>query len=207
LGERIEADLVVVAAGPWSVGLLGGLGIHLPVRAQRAQVLLVDPAPAVLGPVPVISDLVTLQYVRADGAATLLVGDSDHSTPEWADPDDYSDQADEELLARSITKFDHRFPGLDGARLRSTYAGCYDVTPDYNPVISATGVEGLWVCAGFSGHGYKISPAVGELAADLVLTGSSQQVGVDHHDFRLGRFDQGDLLLSPHPYAGAGQMR
>ena len=57
-----------------------------------------------------------------------------------------------------MPKFTHRFPGFDGAALASSYAGCYDVTPDYNPVISAAPVEGLWLCAGFSGHGYKISP-------------------------------------------------
>ena len=93
------------------------------------------------------------------------------------------------------------------ARLSSAYAGCYDVTPDYNPVISASPVAGLWLCAGFSGHGYKISPAVGELMADLVTSGGSRRDEVDHHDFRLERFAEGDLLVSPHPYAGAGQMR
>jgi sarcosine oxidase subunit beta len=205
-GERIDADQVVVAAGPWSPALVAGVGIELPIRSQRAQILLVDPADE-LGPVPVLSDLVSLQYVRTEGTSSLLVGDSDHSEPEWSDPDRYSDQADDRLLVRSIAKFDHRFPGLPRAQLQSTYAGCYDVTPDYNPIISATPVDGLWICAGFSGHGYKISPAVGELVADLVLTGESQIPDVDHRDFRLQRFDDDELLVSAHPYVGAGQMR
>ena len=42
-----------------------------------------------------------------------------------------------------IPKFEHRFPGLAEARLSSSYAGCYDVTPDYNPMISASPVDGL----------------------------------------------------------------
>ncbi|MDQ1360773.1 MAG: hypothetical protein QOJ44_1150 [Acidimicrobiaceae bacterium] len=206
-GERIDADQVVVAAGPWSPALVAGVGIELPIRSQRAQILLVDPSADELGPVPVLSDLVSLQYVRTEGIGSLLVGDSDHSEPEWSDPDRYSDEADDRLLVRSIAKFDHRFPGLPRAQLRSTYAGCYDVTPDYNPIISATPVDGLWICAGFSGHGYKISPAVGELVADLVLTGESQIPDVDHRDFRLQRFDDDELLVSAHPYVGAGQMR
>ena len=111
--------------------------------------------------VPVLSDLVSLQYVRPDLAGTLLVGDSDHSDPEWVDPDSYSEVTDDNQLVRSIGKFEHRFPGLTEARLRSTYAGCYDVTPDYNPVIAEAPLAGLFVLAGFSGHGYKISPAVG----------------------------------------------
>jgi glycine/D-amino acid oxidase-like deaminating enzyme len=106
-----------------------------------------------------------------------------------------------------IPKFERRFPGLSGARLSSSYAGCYDVTPDYNPMISPSPLEGLWLCAGFSGHGYKISPSVGELMADLITVGTSRHPDVDHHDFRWDRFTTDDLLVSPHPYAGAGQMR
>jgi len=206
-GQRVDADHVIVAAGTWSVALAAGVGIDLPIRGQRAQILMVETAPFADVPVPVLSDLVSLQYVRSDVAGCLLVGDSDHSEPEWADPDAVSDLTDDDQLVRSIGKFEHRFPGLPGAQLRSTYAGCYDVTPDYNPIISDTPVGGLSVLAGFSGHGYKISPAVGELAADLVLEESSRIPAVDRHDFRLGRFADGDLLVSPHPYVGAGQMR
>ena len=206
-GERIGADRVVVAAGPWSVALAAGLGLDLPIRGQRAQILMVETGLPGDIPVPVLSDLVSLQYVRPDVAGALLVGDSDHSDPDWVDPDAFSELADDDQLVRSIGKFEHRFPDLPDARLRSTYAGCYDVTPDYNPIISAVPVDGLFVLAGFSGHGYKISPAVGELAADLVLHGSSRYPGVDHRDFRLERFAEGDLLTSPHPYVGAGQMR
>ena len=91
--------------------------------------------------------------------------------------------------------------------MSSSYAGCYDVTPDYNPVISASSVDGVWLCAGFSGHGYKISPSVGELMADLITSGRSRHPDVDHNDFRWERFAAGDHLVSPHPYTGAGQMR
>jgi glycine/D-amino acid oxidase-like deaminating enzyme len=206
-GGSISASAVVLAAGPWSVPLASSVGIDLPIRAERAQVLIVEPPAADVGDLPVLSDLVSLQYVRPEGQACLLVGDSDHSEPEWADPDRYSDQPDDGRLMASIAKFGHRFPGYDGARLRSVYAGCYDVTPDYNPIISPTPLDGLWVCAGFSGHGYKISPAVGELIADLVLYGEGRLDDVDHRDFRLERFSEGAPLASPHPYAAAAQMR
>ena len=63
------------------------------------------------------------------------------------------------------------------------------------------------VAAGFSGHGYKISPAVGTLVADLVVDGKSSDDDVPARDFRLSRFAEGALLTSPHPYVGAGQMR
>jgi glycine/D-amino acid oxidase-like deaminating enzyme len=79
-GGAVFTDRVVVAAGFWSVKLAAGVGVELPIAAQRAQILLVDPGCA-LGPVPVLSDLVNLQYVRPDATA-LLVGNSDHSHPE-----------------------------------------------------------------------------------------------------------------------------
>jgi sarcosine oxidase subunit beta len=205
-GSFISTPHVVLAAGVWSVPLAADIGIDLPIRAQRAQILLVDPGCA-LGRVPVFSDLVSLQYVRMDGGSSLLIGDSDHSEPEWADPDHYRERATDDELERTIPKFAHRFPGLAEAKLSSSYAGCYDVSPDYNPVISPSPIDGLWLCAGFSGHGYKISPAVGELMADLLTSGRSRHADIDHWDFRYERFGEGKPLVSPHPYVGAGQMR
>ena len=205
-GERVAAGAVVLAAGPWSVGLAAPIGVDLPIRSQRAQILLVDPGQPIEN-LPVFSDLAALQYVRMEGTSSILVGDSDHSVPEWSDPDGYRERAGDEELNQMIPKFERRFPGLSGARLSSSYAGCYDVTPDYNPIISPSPLEGLWLCAGFSGHGYKISPSVGELMADLITVGTSRHPDVDHHDFRWDRFATDDLLVSPHPYAGAGQMR
>jgi sarcosine oxidase subunit beta len=167
---------------------------------------LVDPG-APIGNAPVFSDLISLQYVRTEGSTSILVGDSDHSTPEWSDPDHYRERAADQELSHMIPKFGHRFPGLSRARLSSSYAGCYDVTPDYNPIISSSPVEGLWLSVGFSGHGYKISPSVGELMADLMTVGCSRHPDIDHTDFRWNRFAEDDYLVSPHPYAGAGQMR
>ena len=97
-GGRIGAAHVVLAAGPWSVQLAAGVGIDLPVRAQRAQILLVDPGRP-LGPLPVFSDLVSLQYVRTEGAGQILLGDRDHSDPEWSDPDDYRERVNDDELA------------------------------------------------------------------------------------------------------------
>ena len=205
-GESVGAGQVVLAAGPWSVPLAAAVGVDLPIRSQRAQILLVDPGQPI-DHLPVFSDLVSLQYVRMEGSSSVLVGDSDHSHPEWSDPDGYRERAGDEELTQMIPKFERRFPGLSGARLSSSYAGCYDVTPDYNPMISPSPLEGLWLCAGFSGHGYKISPSVGELMADLITVGKSRHPDVDHHDFRWNRFATDDFLVSPHPYAGAGQMR
>jgi glycine/D-amino acid oxidase-like deaminating enzyme len=204
--ERIAAGSVVVAAGPWSVPLCAPLGVHLPIRAQREQILLVD-AGEPLRDVPVLSDLVSLQYIRTERSGELLIGNSDHSQPDYADPDRYPNHADDDYIATAIEKLDRRLPKLPDPALSSTYAGCYDVTPDFNPVLSATPVDGFYVCAGFSGHGFKISAAVGTLMADIVTEGASTDPQIDAADFRLQRFEEHRPLRSEHPYVGAGEMR
>jgi sarcosine oxidase subunit beta len=205
-GTEVAAEVVIVAAGAWSVDLLSPLGVDVPIRSQRAPIVIIDPGTAI-GSFPVFSDLVSLQYVRMEGVGSLLLGDSDHSMPEWVNPDSYQNRVDDDDLATVVPKFQHRFPGYSDPLLQSSYAGCYDVTPDYNPVISMAPVENLLVCAGFSGHGYKISPAVGELVADLIFDGESRHPDIDASDFRLSRFAEAKPLASHHPYVGAGEMR
>jgi glycine/D-amino acid oxidase-like deaminating enzyme len=205
-GTEIGTDHVVLAAGPWSVPLLAAHGIDLPITVHREQIVLADPG-CDLGEVPVFSDLVSLQYVRPEPGGEILFGNSDLSVLEPADPDRYSNQATESFLDIAVHKVGTRFPGLEHAAIASTYAGCYDVTPDFNPAISETPLDGLAVAAGFSGHGFKISPSVGRLVADLVVDGKSSDPDIPESDFRLARFAEGALLTSPHPYVGAGQMR
>ncbi|OHV34787.1 MULTISPECIES: NAD(P)/FAD-dependent oxidoreductase [Pseudofrankia] len=205
-GDVVDADVVVVAAGWWSGGLMAGVGVDLPVQSVRSELLVVD-AGEPLRDLPVLSDLVSLQYARIEGSGELLVGNSDHSQPSFADPDDYSNQASEAGLERAAEKVLHRFDGFPEPSVAHTYAGCYDVTPDWNPVVAPAGAAGLFLAAGFSGHGFKISPAVGVLMADLVLDGDSHDPDIPGADFRLERFAEGNPLTSRFPYVGAGEMR
>jgi len=205
-GTTVAAGSVVVAAGPWSPALLSPHGVDVPLVVHREPILLVDPGEP-LGDVPVLSDLVRLQYVRGERSGELLVGNSDLATLSPADPDRYPSSAEEEYVDVAIEKFEARFPKLLQAGLSSSYAGCYDVTPDFNPVLSACPVDRLFVAAGFSGHGFKISPAVGELMADLVVDGRSSAPDVPETDFRLSRFAERRHLVTAHPYLGAGEMR
>jgi sarcosine oxidase, subunit beta len=205
-GSEIAAGTVVVATGVWTRPFLAPYGIDVPIRVVREQIVTIAPG-IDLGPVPVFSDLVSLQYVRAEVGGDILFGNSDLSDVEEADPDNYLNRATDAFVDLTVDKVGTRFPGLADAAISSSYAGCYDVTPDWNPVISTTDVDGLIVAAGFSGHGFKIAPAVGRLVADLVVDGHSTDPRIPHSDFRLSRFAEDDLLKSPYPYVGAGQMR
>jgi sarcosine oxidase subunit beta len=205
-GELITAGSVVVAAGPWTVPLAAGVGIDVPVRSQREQILIIDAGEPIVD-APVFSDLVRLQYLRTERSGQLLVGNSDHRTPEYADPDSYSDRADDAFIERAIGKVDQLLPRLPNPSLASSYAGCYDVTPDFNPIIGPAPLEGLYLCTGFSGHGFKISPAVGAFMADLLCYGHSRDADIPSDTFRLSRYAESKPLRSEHPYRFAGQMR
>ena len=205
-GTEIAADTVVVATGVWTPDLLAAYGIDVPIRVVREQLVTVRPG-VEIGSVPVFSDLVSLQYIRPELGGELLFGNSDLSDVEHADPDGYLNRATEAFVENTVERVGTRFPGFTDAAITGSYAGCYDVTPDWNPVISRTDVDGLVVAAGFSGHGFKIAPAVGRLIADLVVDGRSADPRIPESDFRLSRFADRDLLTSPYPYSGAGQMR
>ncbi|EKF21987.1 pyridine nucleotide-disulfide oxidoreductase family protein [Mycolicibacterium hassiacum DSM 44199] len=205
-GTEVSAGTVVVATGVWTKPLLAPYGVDVPIRVVREQIVLIDPGMEV-GAVPVFSDLVSLQYIRPEVGGEILFGNSDLSDSCEADPDNYLNRADEEFIDLTVERVSTRFPGFENAAISSSYAGCYDATPDWNPVISATGLDGLFVAAGFSGHGFKIAPAVGRLVADLVVDGRSSDPRIPETDFRLSRFAEGKLLTSPYPYVGAGQMR
>ncbi|MBO0681064.1 FAD-binding oxidoreductase [Mycolicibacterium sp. S2-37] len=205
-GGDIFADTVVVATGAWTRPLLAPHGIDIPIRVVREQIVLIHPGIS-LGPVPVFSDLVSLQYIRPEPDGTVLFGNSDLADVEEADPDNYLNRATDAFVDVTVEKVGTRFPGFTDAAISGSYAGCYDVTPDWNPVISRTDLAGLVVAAGFSGHGFKIAPAVGRLVADLVIDGRSADPRIPETDFRLSRFAEGDPLRTPYPYVGAGEMR
>lgn len=205
-GNVISADVVVVATGAWTKPFLNKIGLDAPITIHREQIVMIDPG-VDLGAVPVFSDLISLQYVRPEVGGHILFGNSDLQELEDADPDKYLNRADEAFIDLTVDRISTRFPALDKASISKSYAGCYDVTPDWNPIISHTPVESLIVAAGFSGHGFKISPSVGRLVADLVIDGVSSDPRIPETDFRWSRFETGDLLTSPFPYVGAGEMR
>ncbi len=211
-GSEISAGTVVVATGVWTRPFLAPYGIDVPIRVVREQIVMISPGidETVIGRLPIFSDLVSLQYVRPEVGGDILFGNSDlpgydHIDP--ADPDDYLNRATEAAVDVTVDKVGTRFPGFADASIAGSYAGCYDVTPDWNPVISRAPLDGLVIAAGFSGHGFKIAPAVGRLVADLVVDGHGSDPRIPSSDFRFSRFAEGELLKTPYPYVGAGQMR
>lgn len=206
-GSVEHADVVVLAAGPWSVPLAASVGIALPIAPVYVQEVVIDPG-IDLGAPPVFSDLVSKQYVHLRGAEMLFGNSSGESslTP-IEDPDVYPSRASNDVIELVAEKAMHRFPGIEDPRISTTATGVLDTTPDNNAIVSATGIDGLYLATGMSGHGFKIAPALAQLTAELILDGQTTLPGVRAEQFRLSRFEEGDLLVSPFPYRGAAAIR
>ena len=70
-------------------------------------------------------------------------------------------------------------------------AGLYEVTPDRNQIIDrSTEVEGLLIAAGYSGHGFLMGPATGEIVRDLY---HGKEPRYDISAFTLDRFAHTDV--------------
>ena len=163
-GGPIGTDTVICAAGPWSRQVGEWAGVDLPVTPLRRQVLITEPISVVDRDLPFTIDFGTSLYFHREGPG-LLLGMSD---PDEA-PGFKLNRSDAWLpgLARVMQR---RAPALLGVGIRSGWAGLYEVTPDHNALIgeSAT-VRRFLYATGFSGHGFLMGPAVGEVLRDLYL--------------------------------------
>jgi len=71
------------------------------------------------------------------------------------------------------------------------WAGLYEITPDCNQIIDrSTEVQGLLIATGYSGHGFLMGPATGEIVRDLY---HGKQPGYDVSSFALDRFARTDI--------------
>ncbi len=189
---------VLLAAGVWGVELADQIGWHLPVRATRHAIAIFR-RPATLLRHPVIGDRTTMAYLRPDGDVTLVGSMDPHDNATSVDPDAYPERISTTEMEVAAERLVHRFPAAAEAAALGGYAGIYDMTPDAHPVLDACPVvEGLFIAAGFSGHGFKHSPVMGSLLAALVTEGT--RAHPDLAFFASNRFATGRLLAGRHAY-------
>ncbi len=109
-----------------------------------------------------------------------------------ADPDAFPQSATTESLASLVERAAGRVPALAEAGIWRSVTGVYDVSPGFPAAHrrAAGEARGLYVVAGFSGMGFKISPAVGLCVSELLLDGRAD--GRRHLDcFAPDRFVDG----------------
>jgi glycine/D-amino acid oxidase-like deaminating enzyme len=186
-GDRVAAGIVVNAAGLWSPAVAALAGVALPNVVGRHPGVVVERAPTVGRPHPVYLDLASGTFLRPETGGLTLTGFLDADEPHHPmDPEALGSDVAFDEVARIMERASRCMPALAEARYQRGYAGAFDITPDWMPILDQTPVGGLYVAAGMSGHGFKLSPAVGRMMADLITCGRSDLAKLE--DFRLDRF-------------------
>ena len=204
-GGLIETPAVVVATGPWCNQIATSVGEHLPATPVRVQMVSFRRPPVLASMTTTVIDHTTGTYFRADSDyRTLVGGETPEELTEVVAPDSYRLNADHSKIDSLWDRATKRFPHFAAAVCRGGYGALYDMTPDGNPILDRSRVaEGLFWAVGFSGHGFKLSPVVGRMVAELVLHGESRSHPV--HCFGSNRFATGELLKAETPYHASGQ--
>lgn len=202
-GRVVPATTVVVCAGPWTARVCAPLGLELPLVVQRPQQAFFKPGTGWPTRGPMWLDLVTDFYVKREPTGLLRAGQMSYDGDEVVtDPDRADEHADSEFLRRMTARLRERLPGMERAICLAGGAGLYTLTPDHHALIGRLDERpGLYLCAGFSGHGFKLAPAVGEAVA-AELMGRQPRFAIDR--MRPDRFARGAAIESSTRYGILG---
>jgi sarcosine oxidase subunit beta len=177
----VEADIVVIACGPWSAELGEKLGVELPVRPLCRQLLETSPLLDLPDDLPMVIEAETGFHFRRRGDRIVLA--MSDAEPRWtAEP-----AVDESVIPDRLERLAHRYPPAAAATIERSWAGLYDMTPDAHPIVGRV-ADGVYAACGFSGHGFMQSPAVGRALAELILDGASS---IDLRPYAAERFAAG----------------
>lgn len=189
-----HSDTVISTQNIWARDIERWTGIPTPVVPERHTVLALEckEAPYTFS-MPVFKDLGSpgMLYLRSYGGNQMLVSEGTVGET-LAEPDNEQGDIPMDYVVDVGAQVAERFPAYETAGLASSWTGVYDVTPDWNPVLGRVpGLKGLVVGYGFSGHGFKLSPAVGLLLAQEAL---QLPTVVPLAPYALERFDTGRQL-------------
>lgn len=175
-GQRLECSAVVNAAGAWARPVAQWLGIDLPVFGKRRTVFHFN-CPEALPGCPLLIDPSGI-WLRPEGAGFI----AGYAPPEDADPDDAPLDPDHAAFEDHVwPTLAERIPAFEALRLRSTWAGYYEMNAfDHNAILGLhPACDNLYFANGFSGHGLQQCPAVGRGLAELILTGRWQTLDLE----------------------------
>lgn len=180
----IACETVVVAAGAWSPAVARMAGVSLPNEPHRHEILSSEPLKPFLG--PLVTVLETGLYFSQSMRGEIVGGIGNPGEPAA-------------LQMGSTLRFASRFaqalidqlPAAGRMKVVRQWAGCYDVTPDNNPVLGRTpGLPNMLQMSGFVGHGFMMAPAVAERMAAWMASGSEDDLFTR---FDLNRFGRDQL--------------
>jgi sarcosine oxidase subunit beta len=183
--QRIRADVVVNAAGAWSPEIAKFVGVELPNRPHRHEICSTEPLKPWLK--PLVADLTDGLYFSQSTRGEIVGGIGQERVPGGLNQD--SSFAFLGRYGRSITR---ACPILADVKVLRQWAGCYDLTPDANPIVGEVDEIGSFIQAsGFMGHGFMMAPIIGKLLAQYIVDRTPLPM---FERWNLRRFREGKLL-------------
>ncbi len=187
-GERIEAAIVVNAAGPHAskinkiAGVLDEMNIrHRPLR----QEVYVAPAPngfKLEDNVPVVADLDTGIYFRPHLGGTINLGGTEPACDDlhWIDDaDDWREETTVEIWETMMLRLARRMPDFGVPVSPSGIGALYDATDDWVPIYDRSSLDGFYMACGTSGNQFKNAPMAATFIRLLI---EAAEAGRDHDD-------------------------
>src|SRR6267142_593894 len=195
-GSTVATRTVVNAAGPWADRVGRWVGLELPLRLELIEEAVIRVQAPDTYPIdtPSVYDFVNGLSFRPEGTGHTVVAEGSSYFKGSLDPDAYPTQPSDRYIEDVSVRLARAMPRLASGTPRGGWAGLLEGTPDFHPVMgTAPGVEGLILCYGFSGHGFKEAPVTGRLIAELILSGTPS---LDITPLSFERFARGQLLRS-----------
>jgi len=183
--HSIRTRKVVNAAGAWSPEIATMLGISLPNRPHRHEICSTEPLKPWLK--PLVADLSDGLYFSQSTRGEIVGGIASAYVAPGLDQ-----RSSHAFLGKYALALVRTCPILAPVKVLRQWAGCYDVTPDSNPIVGPVDeVEHFYQASGFMGHGFMMAPVAGKLVAELIATGARDPA---LERWNLKRFKEGKLL-------------
>ena len=179
----VRTNKVVLAAGAWSPEVARLLGVELPNRPHRHEIC--------SWLKPLVADLSDGLYFSQSTRGEIVGGIANEYVGEGL-----SQESSHAFLGKYAASLVRACPVLGRVKVLRQWAGCYDLTPDANPIVGAVdGVDHFYQASGFMGHGFMMAPVVGRLLAGVVANRRPDPTfGAVMDRWALRRFKEGKLL-------------
>ena len=200
----IDAPIVINSTGAWAAETAVLANLDLPINSSRVQVSMFRRPAGEEATHPVVADFTHASYFRPETGGLTLVGLIDPAEADAVvDPDHFGQGVADDFVLESGERLVARYPAMERSESTGGYASLYAITPDWHPIIDELPAgSGFYTCSGFSGHGFKLAPAVGRMMADLVT--KVDEPLFDASLFRNGRFAENDPVTSQYAYSIVG---
>ena len=181
----VTCDEVVCCAGAWSPAIAAMVGVALPNKPHRHEICSTEPLKPWLG--PLVADLTDGLYFSQSMRGEIVGGVSVEPVPEGI-----NQQSSAAFLAKYSRSLVRAVPRMARVKVLRQWAGCYDLTPDANPIVGRVDEPAnLTLACGFMGHGFMMAPVMGRLLAEHVDTGATSELFAR---WSLERYRTGKLL-------------